>query len=93
MSDIKEKLKTVVQETMIPEVEEYLEDLFKLLEENKSTPDDMDAIKEMESFLVELENILLVIQEDKMSDKEYQEVYDKIMDLIHESEEEEEEEA
>ena len=39
MQDIKEKLKDVVENVMIPEVEDYLEDLYKLLETNSQTED------------------------------------------------------
>ena len=84
MQNIKEDLKDLVENTMIPEVENYLEDLFKLLETNSQTPDDVLAIEEMESFLVELQNILAVIEEDKMPDSEYQRIYDYIMQNIHE---------
>ncbi|MFA7092709.1 MAG: hypothetical protein WC149_12820 [Arcobacteraceae bacterium] len=87
MSTIKDDLQDVVKNTMIPEVEAYLEDLMLLLEQNKATEDDMDAIKEMESFLVELENILFAIKENQMNDIQAAEVYDKIMDLLKESSE------
>ena len=50
MQDIKEKLKDLVLTVMIPEVEDYLEDLYKLLETNSQTQDDKEAINEMESF-------------------------------------------
>jgi len=86
MADIKNELKDLVQNTMIPEVEAYLDDLHKLLEDNKHTEDDMIAIKEMESFLVELQNVLEVIEEDKMPQEEYQIIYDKIMKNIKEHE-------
>ena len=85
MSQIKEDLQAVVQETMIPEVESYLEDLHKLLEEKKETDEDMKIIKEMESFLVELENILLAIKEDKINDEQAKEVYNNILKLLEES--------
>ena len=84
MHDIKDDLKDLVENTMIPEVENYLEDLHKLLESNSQTPDDMLAIKEMESFLVELQNILAVIEENKMPDSEYQRIYDYIMQNLDE---------
>jgi len=87
MSETKDNLNDVVKNTMIPEVEAYLEDLMLLLENNTATDDDMDAIKEMESFLVELENIVLAIKEDKMNDIQAEEVYAKILDLLKESEE------
>jgi hypothetical protein len=84
MQNIKEDLKDLVQDTMIPEVENYLEDLLKLLETNSQTPDDILAIEEMESFLVELQNVLAVIEEDKMPDSEYKRIYDYIMQNLDE---------
>ena len=86
MQDIKEKLKDLVLTVMIPEVEDYLEDLYKLLETNSQTEDDQDAIKEMESFLVELQNVLAVIEENKTPDSEYQRIYDYIMQNLEEHE-------
>jgi hypothetical protein len=86
MPAIKEMLKDLVENTVIPEVEDYLEDLHKLLETNTQTEDDMLAIKEMEHFLVELQNVLAVIEEDKTPDSEYQRIYDYIMNNIEESE-------
>lgn len=85
MSEVKQNLKDIVEVTMIPEVEEYLEDLHKLLEEEKAEDDDMNAIREMESFLVELQNILLVLEENKISDEEANEVYQNILGMIEES--------
>ena len=82
MSQIKDKLKDVVQNTMIPEVEDYLEDLHKLLEENKQSEDDTLAITEMESLLVELQNVLAVIEEDKTEDSEYEKIYNYIMENL-----------
>lgn len=85
MSETKENLYDIVQNRMIPEVEAYLEDLMKLLEDNSATEDDMNAIKEMESFLVELENIILAINENKINEEQAQEVYGKILELLEES--------
>lgn len=79
MSHIKEDLKDLVENTMIPEIEDYLNDLHKILEKNEQTEDDMLAIKEMESLLVDLQNVLAVIEEDKTEDSEYQRIYDYIV--------------
>lgn len=86
MQEIKEKLKDLVENVMIPEVEDYLEDLYKLLETNSQTEDDQEAIKEMESFLVELQNVLAVIEENKTPNSEYQRIYDYIMKNLEEHE-------
>ncbi|PLY09128.1 MAG: hypothetical protein C0626_08955 [Arcobacter sp.] len=87
MPNIKDELKEIVEVTMLPEVELYLEDLLKLIENNEATDDDMDAIKEMESFMVELQNIVEAINTNQISDVEAAEVYEKIMDLLEESKE------
>ncbi|MBU3015195.1 hypothetical protein KO488_10530 [Poseidonibacter lekithochrous] len=86
MSQIKDKLKDVVTTVMIPEVEAYLEDLHKLLEENKETEDDKLAMTEMESLLVELQNVLAVIEEDKTEDSEYERIYHYIMENLDSNE-------
>ena len=86
MSDIKDKLKDIVSTVMIPEVTNYIEELHLLLRDNKQTDDDMLAIKEMESFLVELQNVLAVIEENKTEDSEYQRIYDYIIKNIDEDE-------
>lgn len=88
MKTIKDRLKVLVQEIMIPECESYLEELLELLESKKATLDDMEAIKEMEDFLVELQNILEAIEQDKINDDEAQEVYDKIDSMLKEHENE-----
>ena len=62
MTEIKEKLKDVVENVMIPEVEDYLEDLYKLLETNSQTEDDKEAIDEMESFLEWIIIILIAFE-------------------------------
>jgi hypothetical protein len=85
MSKIKYKLQQLVKETVIPQVESYLEEQHILLENNSAKEDDIIAIREMESFLVELENILLVIKEDKLNGNEAKTVFDKIEKLIEKS--------
>jgi hypothetical protein len=88
MSEVKQNLRNIVVGTVIPEVEAYLDDLHTLLEENKAADDDMDAIREMESFLVELQNIVLAVDENKVSDEEASEVYGNIMGMIEEHKQE-----
>lgn len=85
MTKIKDELKDIVENTMIPEVESYLEDLHKLLENKTASEDDMDAIQEMESFLVELQNIIEAINTNKINDEEANEVYEKILQLLEDS--------
>lgn len=85
MNEIKQNLKDIIETTMIPEVEDYLEELHKLIEKKEATDDDMEAIRDMESFLVELENVLLAIEKEKLDDEKASEIYERILNLIEES--------
>lgn len=88
---IKNDLKELVEQTVIPEVEDYIDELHENLENNEQTGEDQEIIREMESFLVELQNILEVIKEDSLEEEQYQEVYDKLKKNIDEHSHEDEE--
>lgn len=87
MTQIKKDLLDVVENTMIPEVEAYIDDLHKIIEKKEQTEDIMNEVREMESFLVELQNIIFAVNEDKIDDEQASEVYEKIQELIAESHE------
>jgi len=87
MTDIQNELKKIVLETMIPETEEYLEELQEEYKNTKIPEEEKETIRDMESFLVELQNILLLIEEKKITDEQAQEVYEKIVAMINEHQE------
>jgi len=89
MENLRIKLRDLVVDVMIPESEVFLEELHKEVENKTANEDDMEAIKDMESFLVELQNIVTAIDENKMSDEEVQVVYEKISTMLEEHEEDE----
>jgi len=84
MTEIKKQLKEIIVETMIPESEDYLEELHEGYENKTLSNEEQETIRDMESFLVELQNILQLIEEDKITDEEAQEVYEKITTMIDE---------
>ena len=84
MSEIKNELKQIIVETLIPESEDYLEELYEEYKEKNVTDEDKETMRDMESFLVELQNILQAIQEDKITDLEAQEIYEKVSQMINE---------
>ena len=88
MSDIKNELKEVIVETMIPETEDYLEELHEAYEKKTIADEDKETIRDMESFLVELQNIFLAIEENKITDEESEEIYEKITAMLNEHDEE-----
>ncbi|MEA3288690.1 MAG: hypothetical protein U9Q04_00800 [Campylobacterota bacterium] len=84
MSEIQQQLKDIVQSKMIPECELYLNDLLKLLEDKTATDEDKEAIKEMEDFLVELQNIIEAIEQNEMNDDDAKMIFGKILQLLEE---------
>lgn len=86
MKDLKEELKELIVETMIPESKAFLEELNEELKNGTDDDDINEAIEDMESFLIELQSILSAIEENKMSDDEIKMVHKKIVDMLDEHE-------
>ena len=88
MIDIKHKLKQIIVETIVPESEDYLKELHISYENKTISEEEKETIRDMESFLVELQNILLLIEKNKITDQEADEVYVKISNMLNEHGEE-----
>ncbi len=83
MNNIKIALENIVKNRLIIEVKKHLEKLYKLIN-NETTDENINIIRDLESFLVELENILLRLKENKICDEKASEIYNKIIDFIEE---------
>ena len=60
----------------------------EMIKNNSSTDDDLEAKKDMEYFLEELQTILKTIDNNQLNDKEAEEIYEKINFMLemHEAE-------
>ena len=72
------KLKDIIEKIMIPESKTFLNELDEMINNNTSTDDDLEAKKDMEYFLEELQTILKTINNNQLNDKEAEEIYEKI---------------
>ena len=72
------KLKDIIEKIMIPESKTFLNELDEMINNNRSTDDDLEAKKDMEYFLEELQTILKSIDNNQINDKEAEEIYEKI---------------
>jgi len=72
------KLKDIIEKIMIPESKTFLNELDEMINNNTSTDDDLEAKKDMEYFLEELQTILKSIDNNQINDKEAEEIYEKI---------------
>ena len=88
MITIQMKLKDIIEKIMIPESKTFLNELDEMINNNTSTDDDLEAKKDMEYFLEELQTILKSIDKNEINDKEAEEIYEKINFMLemHEAE-------
>ncbi|QKJ21664.1 DNA repair protein Rad50 [Poseidonibacter lekithochrous] len=86
MKNIKEELKNVILDVMLPETETYLEELNKAIDNKSASEDEINAREDIVSFIEELKTILEVISEDKLSDEDAKNVYEKITTMLEEHE-------
>ena len=86
MENIKEELKKVIVEVMLPETESYLEDINKAISENIASQEDIDAKADIEAFINELKTIVEVVEENKISDEDAKSVFEKITAMLEEHE-------
>jgi len=87
MENIKEELKKVIEEVMLPESEDYSKELANLIVRNEVSQDDIEAKEDIDSFIEELKNILEIIKENKLSDEEAEGIYEKIITMLNEHKE------
>ncbi len=88
MITIQMKLKDIIEKIMIPESKAFLNELDEMIKNNSSSEDDLEAKKDMEYFLEELQTILKTINNNQLNDKEAEEIYEKINFMLemHEAE-------
>jgi hypothetical protein len=86
MKELQDNLKQLIIETMIPESEAFLEELNEDLQNDENNEEIKNSITDMESFLEDLDNILVAIEENSMTQEELKIIYEKIKNLIDEHE-------
>ena len=88
MENIKEDLKKIILDVMLPKTEAYKEEINNAIKNNTLDQDEIDAKKDIESFIEELNNILEAIEENKLSPEDTKSIYEKIVTMINEHKEE-----
>ena len=87
MQNINKELIEKIEEMIIPEIEEYLEDMNKIVASKDNTPEDDNTIEDLNTFLNELLNVKKALEEDTLSEEEVLEVKSRIDDLLEQSKE------
>lgn len=87
MKEISKELIEQIEEMLIPEIEEYIEDMNKIVASNDNTSEDANTIEDLKTFLSELLNVKKALEENTLSEEEVLEVKSRIDELIEQSKE------
>ncbi|PLY09164.1 MAG: hypothetical protein C0626_09155 [Arcobacter sp.] len=76
-----EKLLNLVHNEVIPDVEDYLDELFELVASKKSDDETKEEIKYMQEMRKEFQDLIDDIEAGEIDEEEAQEIIDEIIDM------------
>ena len=86
VKNIKVELESIIFNVMLPESQAFLDELNEEIENGNEEKEIIEAKKDVISFIEELNQILKLIEEKKLSNKDAKDMYKKIRNMIDEHE-------
>ncbi|CAM3391588.1 DNA repair protein Rad50 [Arcobacter aquimarinus] len=86
MKNIKVELESIIFNVMLPESQAFLDELNEEIENGNEEKEIIEAKKDVVSFIEELNQILELIKEKKLSNKDAKDMYKKIRNMLDEHE-------
>lgn len=86
MKNIKIELESIIFNVVLPESQAFLDELNKEIENGNEEIEIIEAKKDVVSFIEELSQILKLIDEKKLSNKDAKDIYIKIRNMLDEHE-------
>jgi DNA invertase Pin-like site-specific DNA recombinase len=84
-----ETLKELITEQVLPDIEDYMDELFVLIADKHATDDDKEALEEMRELRSEFQQMLEEIEKGEIDDEEAQGIIEEIEEMMEGSDEEE----
>ncbi|WP_121628939.1 DNA repair protein Rad50 [Poseidonibacter antarcticus] len=84
MKNIKIELESIIFNVMLPELQAFLNELNEEIEKGNEEEEIIEAKKDIVSFIEELNQILKLIEEKKLSNKDAKDMYKKIRNMLDE---------
>jgi len=89
MTNCEINLKELLEDTVMPDIEDAIDDIFEEIASNKAASKNQeDELEQMQELRVEFTQILSDINEGKLEDDECSELLEEIEEMIKEAEEE-----
>ncbi len=90
MKRCEQKLQELIEEVVIPDIEEYIDDIFEEIANNKNASDKVKAeLEQMHDMRKEFAEILKDIENRQLDKDECVEIYEEINDMIKDNMEDE----
>jgi hypothetical protein len=75
-------LKDLIEKNVLPDIIDYMDELFELIASKKATEDDKKDLEEMRTMKSDFESILKDIKNDDLEEEEYDELIESIEEML-----------
>lgn len=82
MTQIQKDLKDILENSVLPDIQDYLDELFETVAAKKDTQEDRTTIKEMQEMQQDFKDILLEIENNEIDDDECIEILEELKEMI-----------
>ncbi len=86
MKNIKVELESIIFNVMVPESQAFLDELNEEIKKGNEKEEITEAKKDITYFIEELNHVLKLIDEKKLSNKDAKDIYKKIRNMLDEHE-------
>ena len=84
MIRIEQRLANLIEQEVLPEIKEYIDELFEKIASKKDEDGDKSVLQEMQEMKKEFEDILLEIDSGEIEEEECIELYNEINEMREE---------
>lgn len=82
MTEIQQELHDMITQNILPDIEEYMNELFETIAAKKETEEDKNALREIQELHEEFKSMLEEIENDEIDDDECTEIFEEIKLMV-----------
>jgi len=89
MTDCKQKLKELIEDTVFPDIEDAIDDIFEEIASSKKPSKEQETLlKDMNEFKEDLQVILKEIEDNELEKEECKDLFEEFTEMIKQMESE-----
>lgn len=82
MTQVQQALYDLISQSVLPDVEDYIDELFEIIASKKETEEDKQALSEMQEMKEDFALMLQELENDELDDEECLEIFEEIKSMI-----------